>query len=93
MSETHAETGSRHEGQQYELRLDGHLDQRWAAWFDGLTLTRRSDGTTVLRGPVVDQAALHGLLQKVRDLGLLLVSVAQVEPDPPHQPSQPSQPR
>ena len=59
----------------YEIRLDGHLDQRWAAWFDVLTLTRQDDGTTVLTGPVVDQAALHGLLQKARDLGLALVSV------------------
>ena len=92
MSDTHAAASSRHEAGQYEIRLDGHLDQRWAAWFDGLTLTRRSDGTTVLRGPVVDQAALHGLLQKVRDLGLLLVSVAQVEPDQPDQPNQPHQP-
>ena len=67
----------------YEIRLKGHLDSRWAAWFDGLSLTNESDGTTIIRGPVVDQAALHGLLQKVRDLGLPLVSVIQVEPDQP----------
>ena len=48
----------------YEIRLKGHLDARWAAWFDGLTVTRDSDGTTVIGGPVADQAALHGLLQK-----------------------------
>lgn len=89
MSDTHASTGSWREAGQYEIRLNGHLDQRWAAWFDGLTLTRLSDGATVLRGPVVDQAALHGLLQKVRDLGLPLVSVAQVAPDPPAVPTQP----
>jgi hypothetical protein len=83
MSDTHAPTGSWREGGQYEIRLDGHLDRRWAAWFDGLTLTRHGDGTTTLRGPVVDQAALHGLLQKVRDLGLPLVSVVQVEPTQP----------
>jgi hypothetical protein len=71
----------------YEIRLRGHLDSRWAAWFDGLSLTNESDGTTVISGPVVDQAALHGLLQKVRDLGLLLVSVTQVEPDQPHAPT------
>ena len=71
----------------YEIRLRGHLDSRWAAWFDGLSLTNESDGTTVIGGPVVDQAALHGLLQKVRDLGLPLVSVTQVEPDQPNAPT------
>ena len=64
----------------YEIRLKGHLDARWAGWFEGLTLTREDDGTTVLRGPVADQAALHGLLSKVRDLGLPLVSVIHSEP-------------
>ena len=68
-------------------RLKGHLDSRWAAWFDGLTLTHDSDGTTIIHGPVADQAALHGLLQKVRDLGLPLVSVTQVEPDQPDAPA------
>jgi hypothetical protein len=67
----------------YELRVEGHLDARWAAWFDGLTLTHETDGTTSLRGPVVDQAALHGLLQKIRDLGVPLISVTQIEPDQP----------
>lgn len=67
----------------YELRLQGHLDTRWAAWFDGLTLTHGTDGTTSLRGPVVDQAALHGLLHKIRDLGIPLISVTQTEPDQP----------
>ena len=56
-------------GGRYEIRLKGHLDTRWADWFDGLTLTRCSDGTTAIRGLVVDQSALHGLLQRVRDLG------------------------
>jgi hypothetical protein len=83
MSDTQASTGSRGEAGQYEIRLAGHLDQRWAAWFDGLTLTHQNDGTTVLRGPVVDQAALYGLLQKVRDLGLPLVSVTSGAPSPP----------
>jgi hypothetical protein len=64
----------------YELRVRGHLEARWAAWFDGLTLTRYSDGTTVLAGPVPDQAALHGLLQKIRDVGLPLVSVTSIGP-------------
>jgi len=67
----------------YEIRLKGHLDTRWAAWFGGLSLTNESDGTTLIHGPVADQAALHGLLQKVRDVGLPLVSVTQVEPDQP----------
>ncbi|MFN8028401.1 MAG: hypothetical protein U0W40_19190 [Acidimicrobiia bacterium] len=63
---------------QYEIRVTGHLDARWAAWFDGLTLTSGDDGTTVLTGPVVDQAALHGVLNKLRDLGLPLVAVTQL---------------
>jgi hypothetical protein len=66
----------------YEIRVGGRLDTRWVAWFDGLTLTHAGDGTTVLRGVVVDQAALHGLLQKVRDLGLPLLSVTRVDPEP-----------
>ena len=63
------------EGGSYEIRLKGHLAPRWADWFDGLSLTQESDGTTVLSGSVVDQAALHGLLGKVRDLGLPLIAV------------------
>jgi hypothetical protein len=85
MSHPHASSVSPREPGNYEIRLAGRLDQRWAEWFDGLTLTHEGDGTTVLTGPVVDQAALHGLLQKVRDLGLPLVSVTQVAveaPDP-----------
>jgi hypothetical protein len=74
-------TGPHHSPGQYEIRLRGHLDSRWAAWFDGLSLSNENDGTTIIGGPVVDQAALHGLLQKVRDLGLPLVSVTQVQPD------------
>jgi len=70
----------------YEIRLRGHLDSRWAAWFDGLSLTTEKDGTTIICGPVADQSALHGLLQKVRDLGLPLVSVTQVPFDPPECP-------
>lgn len=66
----------------YEIRLRGHLDPRWAAQFEGLSLTQEPDGTTVLVGEVVDQAALHGLLRRVRDLGLPLVSVLDVEPHP-----------
>ncbi len=81
MSET--ATGKHHRPTWYEIRLGGHLDPRWAAWFDGLRLTNESDGTTVIRGPVPDQSALHGLLQKLRDVGLSLISVTQVEPDQP----------
>jgi hypothetical protein len=66
----------------YEIRLKGHLDDRWAEWFEGLTITLEEDGDTRLTGPVIDQAALHGLLKKVRDLGLPLVSVSPVEPGP-----------
>jgi hypothetical protein len=73
-------TGPHHNSGRYEIRLKGHLDSRWAAWFDGLSLTNETDGTTIICGPVVDQSALHGLLQKVRDLGLPLVSVTQVQP-------------
>ena len=71
--------GHPHKPGRYEIRLEGHLGSRWAAWFDGMTLTARSDGTTVLEGPVVDQAALHGLLRKLRDTGLPLLSVTQVD--------------
>ena len=67
----------------YEIRVSGHLGPRWAARFEGMTLTRDGDGTTVIHGPVVDQAALHGLLARVRDLGIPLLSVTQVEPDQP----------
>jgi hypothetical protein len=59
----------------YAIRVKGHLAERWVAWFDDMTLTRQADGTTVLDGPVADQSALHGLLRKVSDLGLPLVSV------------------
>ena len=79
MNDTHASTDHRHEPGRYEIRLKGHLDARWAAWFDGLNLTRESDGTTVIRGSVADQAALYGLLTKVRDLGLPLIAVTQTD--------------
>jgi hypothetical protein len=66
----------------YEIRLKGHLDDRWVEWFEGLTITLEEDGNTLLTGPVIDQAALHGLLKKVRDLGLPLISVHPLEPGP-----------
>lgn len=74
-------TGHPQSPDRYEIRLKGHLDSRWAVWFDGMTLTAKSDGTTVIGGPVVDQAALHGLLHKLRDIGLPLVSLNRVEID------------
>ena len=71
----------------YEIRVKGRLDARWAAWFDGLTLTHGSDGTTIIHGPVADQAALHGLLQTIRDLGLPLISVNHAAPGHPPAPA------
>lgn len=79
MSEPHGSTEVQCEPGRYEIRLKGHLDVRWAERFEGLRLSHQSDGTTVLSGPVIDQAALHGLLRKVRDLGLPLLSVLEVE--------------
>ena len=64
----------------YQIRLKGHLDSQLTDWFEGLTITLEDDGDTLLTGPVIDQAALHGLLKKVRDLGMPLVSVSPVEP-------------
>ena len=66
----------------YQIRLKGHLGSEWTDWFDGLTLTLEEGGDTLLTGPVIDQAMLHGLLKKVRDLGMPLVSVSPVEPGP-----------
>lgn len=65
--------------QVYEIRIKGRIDKRWAAWFDGLTVTNTEDGETVLVGPVIDQTALHGLLAKVRDLNLPLLSVRRIK--------------
>ncbi len=63
----------------YQIRVEGHLDRRWSDWFDGFTITYPSDNETLLQGWVADQAALHGLLMKIRDLGLSLLSVKRVE--------------
>jgi hypothetical protein len=62
----------------YEIRITGHLPSRWSDWFEGLAVTLEPDGTTLLSGPVVDQAALYALLKKVRDTGLTLISVNQI---------------
>ena len=80
MNETHGATEEYHEPGWYEIRLKGHLDTRWADQFEHMSFTHASDGTTILAGPVVDQAALYGLLRKVRDLGLPLLSVVLIEP-------------
>jgi hypothetical protein len=66
----------------YQIRLKGHLGREWTDWFGGLTITLEDNGDTLLAGPVADQAALHGLLRKVRDLGMPLISVHRVEPGP-----------
>jgi hypothetical protein len=80
MTKPQARSGGQDGSGDYEVRLQGHLDTRWAAWFDGLSLEPESDGTTVIRGPIADQAALHGLLRKVNDLGLPLISVTRLQP-------------
>jgi len=87
MTERHPSMGDRPEARRYEIRLAGHLDARWAEWFDGLAVSRDIDGTTAIRGPITDQAALHGLLQRVRDLGLPLVSVTRIDTDQPAPPT------
>jgi hypothetical protein len=78
MSELHGSPDEYHEPGRYEIHLKGHLDDRWAERFDGLSFTHAGDGTTILAGPVVDQAALYGLLRAVRDLGLPLLSVVHI---------------
>lgn len=65
----------------YEIRVQGRFEERWAAWFDGLTLSAQPDGTTLIAGPITDQAMLHGVLQKLRDLGITLVSAQSICPD------------
>ena len=81
MSETHASAEDHHEPGLYEIRLKGHLADRWADWFGEVTITLEENGNTLLTSPVVDQAALHSLLRKVRDLGMTLLSVCAIEPD------------
>jgi hypothetical protein len=82
----HRSTGPPDHPRRYEIRLGGHLDSRWAARFDGMTLATSSDGSTVIEGPVIDQAALHGLLRTLYDIGLPLLSLNQVDTGTPPAP-------
>ena len=69
----------------YVIRVKGHLDPRWSEWFEGMSVTQTESGETVLSGPVLDQSALHGLLARIRDLNLTLISVTRVEPKHPNE--------
>lgn len=79
MSERHSTRENPQQPERYAIRITGHLDTRWAAQFEPMSIIHARDGTTILTGPVVDQAALHGMLRKVRDLGLPLVSVMPID--------------
>ena len=79
MSATHSSAGDPDEVGLHEIRIQGHLDERWTDWLQGIKLTHESDGTTTLMGPLADQAALHGVLTKIRDLALPIVSVRRVD--------------
>ncbi len=80
MSEGYTPTGAQYEPGRYEIRIQGHLDTQWTEWFGMLTVTVEENGDTLLTGTVADQSALHGLLRKVRDLGMPLISVNRIEP-------------
>ena len=81
MSETQSPMPNLDKPEFYEIRIEGHLEDRWTSWFEGLTLTLEDGGNTLLAGMVTDQAALQGLLKKVRDLGMPLISVNRIKPD------------
>jgi hypothetical protein len=87
MSITPASTEEHHAPGRYEIRIKGHLESRWADWFEGVSITLEDNGETLLTGPVADQAALHGLLRKVRDLGMPLLSVKRIEPGQTDEPN------
>jgi len=79
-----SEQGTKHVAGQmmlYQIRIKGHLGQQWMNWFEGLTISLEEDGNTLLSGPVVDQSALHGILKKIRNLGMPLLSVNSIEPN------------
>ena len=79
MSDMHSSTGDPDEVGLHEIRIQGHLDEHWTDWLEGLTVTHERNGTTTLRGPLKDQTALHGVLNKIRDLALPIVSVCRVD--------------
>lgn len=81
MSTAHDAKEEPNQPELYQIRMKGHLDDTWADWFDGLTITRADNGETLLTGLVIDQAALYGVLRKVRDLGLPLLSVMRIAPE------------
>ena len=83
MDERIPQGGASPDAESYEIRLSGQLDAHWAAWFDGMTVRAEGDGTTVISGSIADQAALHGILQRVRDLGLPLISVERIHSGAP----------
>jgi len=99
MDQPQSTPGAMHRCGRVEIRIKGQLPPRWRAWFDDLTITAQDDGTTLIHGPVIDQAALFGHLQRLRDLALPLVSVVHVDPDAPPEPvidrpgSSPTHPR
>lgn len=80
MSDERAPYGDRNRPEHWEIRVEGHLDERGTDWLDGMSLTPQDDGTTLLTGPVTDQAALHGMLKRLRDVGAPIVSVARIAP-------------
>lgn len=82
MTGTRDQTGDPRRPAVFTLRIKGHLDQRWSEWFEGMTIEPGDGGETRLTGPVIDQAALHGLLNKIRDLGLPLIAVTRDESEP-----------
>jgi len=82
MSNERSPTGNSDQSMFYQIRIKGHIGRQWADWFEGLTIILEEDGDTLLAGPVTDQSALHGVLKKVRDLGMPLLSVNSVGPDP-----------
>lgn len=82
MTDSYPSTIHQAESAVYQIRLQGHLGPQWQSWFDGLVVTLEESGNTLLSGPVQDQAALHGLLRKIRDLGLVLLLVQAIEPEP-----------